>query len=130
MNPVPMANVTITPVPLPRFFPILNQSFGGFNQFNVSTNASTNITVPNWTFAFMNTIGVYTDYFGNVALLILALIPFAMMYISQGNMKMSVIVGIISCVVVFPFISFTYQILVGALVALEVSILIYGLVKP
>jgi hypothetical protein len=118
----PIANVTITPVPVPRFMDLLNHTFGGYNQ---SVTAA-----PNWTGTISDVLLVYPDFFGATALLIVAMLPFVMMWISQGNMKMAGVTGLLTCALIFPFIPATYQAVAIILICMNVVILAWGLYKP
>lgn len=95
-----VANVTIAPVLIPRFPTIINDTFRG--------NQTVNFTRPVWQDAILNTLMIYPDAVGSMAYLIICIIPFAMMWISNGNMKMAAVVGLIVSLFVFAFLPATY----------------------
>ena len=87
--PREVATDPIATISLPRFIPIINDTVGGWNE--------TNQTIPNWTSATYNTLMVYPDFMGATAIMIIALIPFSMLWISHGNAKMA---SIIACITI------------------------------
>lgn len=117
-----VTNTTIAPVAIPRFMGIVNESFGGYNQ--------TNMTTPNFTGAITNTLMVYPDTMGVLAYLIIALIPFAMMWISHGNTKMASVVGLFVIGFVGAFIGGVYLVAGVIFIVLSVVTTIWGLYKP
>jgi uncharacterized membrane protein len=117
-----VANTTIAPVLIPRFPTIINNTFGG--------NVSVNVTRPNWTSAIINTVLVYPDAMGLVAYVILWLIPFAMMFISQGNARMAAVVGCLTIALAGFFIGGTYYIIGSALILLTLVGVVVGLFRP
>jgi len=116
-----VANQTIAPVAVPRLPDIFNSTFGGFNQ--------TNNTNPNWTSTVYNILSVYSDQMGPPAFLLIALIPFGMMWISNGNMKMAGVVGLFVGGFVLAFLPASYQ--AGAILCIVISVVttLWGLFK-
>lgn len=116
-----VATETIAPILIPRFSEVINSSFGGWIQ--------TNVTPANWTVTIFQTISVYPDAMGAIAFLILALMPFAMMWISHGNMKMAGIVGVLIGGFLLAYLPAGYQ--AGAIICICISIVatMWGLFK-
>jgi hypothetical protein len=112
---------TIAPILVPRAAQLINESFGGAYP--------TNQTQPEWANAIFNTISIYPDAMGTIAFLILAIMPFAMMWISNGNMKMAGIVGLITGGFVLAFLPAGYQ--AGAILCMVISAVstLWGLYK-
>lgn len=116
-----IANTTIAPILIPRFTKIMNESFGG--------NASVNVTRPNWTGALIDTLMVYPDAMGQIAYLIIILIPFAMMWISNGNMKMASVVGLLVGGFAWAFLPATYVTASYICITISVAAGIWGIFK-
>lgn len=116
-----VANTTIAPVPIPRFISIINETFGG--------NVSVNVTRPNWTAAIINTVMVYPDAMGVIAYVIMWLIPFGMMFISQGNARMAAIVGCITLGLAGMFIGPQYYLIATILIVLTLGGVVIGLFR-
>lgn len=117
-----VANVTIAPIAIPRFPGIINESFGG-------AAPVVNFTRPDITNATVNTLMIYPDAIGIMAYIIIALIPFAMMVISQGNTKMASIVGCIVMAFVGLYVGGVYLTVGWIIIALTVVVTIYGIFK-
>jgi hypothetical protein len=117
-----MTNVTIAPIDIPRFMDIMNESFGGMNQ--------TNQTIPNFTGAIRNTLMVYPDSMGVLAYLIIALIPFSMMWISHGNTKMASVVGLLVIGFIGAFVGGVYMAAGVLFIGISVAATLWGLYKP
>ena len=120
--PREIANTTINPILIPRFMNIINSTFGGFQQVNV--------TRPNWTNATTNTLMTYPDAMGIMAYLIIILIPFAMMWISNGNMKMASVVGLLVGGFAWAFLPATYVSASYICIVISVAAGIWGLMRP
>ena len=117
-----VANTTIAPILIPRFPAIINDTFGG--------NVSVNVTRPNWTSAIINTIMVYPDAMGFIAYVIMWLIPFAMMFISQGNARMAAVVGCLTIAFAGFFIGGIYYTIGTVLILLTLVGVVVGLFRP
>jgi hypothetical protein len=117
-----VATVNVSPILIPRFMNIVNNSFGG-------AAPVTNFTRPNWTSSIFDTLMIYPDAIGVMAYLIITLIPFSMMWISNGNMKMAAVVGLLVGGFVMAFLPATY--VTAAYICITISIVsgIWGLVK-
>lgn len=95
--------------------------------FNGSSNVST--SSPNWTGAVTQSIGIYPDFIGPMAYLLIFLIPFGMMWMSHGNMKIIGILGIITSAFVFAYLPSNF--VAAAVLCMAVSCVgfIWGLFK-
>jgi len=116
-----VANTTIAPILIPRFPAIINDTFGG--------NVSVNVTRPNWTSAIINTIMVYPDAMGFIAYVIMWLIPFAMMFISQGNARMAAIVGCLTIGLAGFFIGPQFYLIGSILILITLVGVVVGLLR-
>lgn len=116
-----IATVNLSQIANPRLPSLINETFGGW--------AQTNQTNPQWTSALYSTIMVYFDQLGGLAFIILVLIPFAMMLISHGNMKMTGITGLILSALVFIYLPATYQIAAVIMFVIMFATLLWGLFK-
>jgi hypothetical protein len=117
-----MASTTIEPIPIPRFANLTVQLFGG--------NSSTYNGTPQWSEAIKNMVSVYPDFLGPSAFLIIFLIPFGMIYMSHGNMKLLGILGFLVGLFVLMYLPSNY--VAAALFCVIISIVgfIYGLLRP
>lgn len=82
-----------------RFTNITNE-WGGFS--------NNTVTGPNWGTALFQIVSVYPDFLGQVAWLILFLIPFAMMWVGHADMVPSAIIGFFFGLYVFHYIGDQY----------------------
>lgn len=116
-----IANVTVAPIPVPRLPDVINQSFGGAGPMNS--------TPANWTSIIYNSVMVYPDMIGILAFAMLSAMPFGMMWISHGNMKMAGVLGIFTGLFLFRYLPAGFQ--AGAIVCIVISVVatIWGLLK-
>jgi PKD repeat protein len=119
-HPRQMAATVIPTIPNEHYLPILGMLAMGEEE----TTA-----IPNWSALPLELMGVYTDYMGPIAFLIIFLIPFGMMWLAHGNMKLLAILGLITCGFVFLYLPATYQ--AAAIMCMLVSIAagLWGLFK-
>jgi len=117
-----ITNTTISPIVIPRFMQIVNESFGGYNE--------TNMTTPNFTGSITHTLMIYPDSMGIIAYLIIALIPFAMMWISQGNAKMASVIGLFVIGFIGAFIGGVYLVAGVIFIILSLVTTLWGLYRP
>jgi PKD repeat protein len=94
-----MAVETIATIPTERYNAIM-----GILAFTGNETTDT----PNFSALPPEIIGTYTDYMGPIALLIVFLIPFGMIWMSHGNMKLLSILGFITCLFVFWYLPANY----------------------
>jgi PKD repeat protein len=90
-----MAVTTMATIPAQRLDNITEALFGGWNETNQS---------PDWEPIIINSVSVYTDFLGPTAFLLIFLIPFMMMWLAHGNMKLLSILGIIVGLFVFAYL--------------------------
>lgn len=112
---------TIAPIPIPRFANLTTQLFGG--------NSSTYNGTPNWSAAIINMVGVYPDFLGPSAFLLIFLIPFGMIWMSHGNMKLLGILGFLVGLFVFMHLPPNYAIAAAFCMILAAIGFIWGLLK-
>jgi hypothetical protein len=91
-----VANLSVAPISVPRYGDFINQSVGG--------SLPMNGTPANWTGILYNSIMIYPDAFGIFAFVILTIMPFGMMWITNGNMKMAGILGLIVGMFAFAYL--------------------------
>ena len=72
---------------------------------------------------------VYTDYLGPIALLLVFLIPFLMMWLAHGNMKLLSILGVIVCGFVFIYLPANYQAAATICIVVSLATLVWSLFK-
>jgi len=116
-----MANATIVPIPTNRFTNVTVLFFNGSNQTSQP---------PNWTGGVSNLINIYPDFFGPIAFLLLFLIPFGMIWMSHGNMKLLGILGMITGSFVFLFLPGNF--VAAAIICIVVSAVgfVWGMTRP
>jgi len=95
--------------------------------FNGSSNVST--SAPNWTGAVTESVGIYPQFLGPMAYLLIFLIPFGMMWMAHGNMKLIGILGIIMSAFVFAYIPGNYAAAAIICMAVSTAGFIWGLFK-
>jgi hypothetical protein len=95
--------------------------------FNGSSNIST--SSPNWTGAITTGIGLYPEYTGPMAYLLIFLIPFGMMWMAHGNMKLIGILGIITSVFVFFYLPTNFAAAAVLCMVVSAAGFIWGLFK-
>ena len=106
-----MAATPIPTIPNEHYLPILGMLAMGDEETT---------DIPNWSAVPLELMEVYTDYMGPIAFLIIFLIPFGMMWLAHGNMKLLAILGLITCGFVFLYLPANYQ--AAAVVCMLVSI--------
>jgi hypothetical protein len=116
-----VANETVAPIPIPRFADLVNQSFGGA--------LPGNSTPANWTNIIYNSVMIYPDMIGVLAFVLLSAMPFGMMWIAHGNMKMAGIIGLFTGLFLFRYLPAGFQ--AGAIMCIVISAVatVWGLMK-
>ncbi len=94
-----MAVDTVATIPTERYSNATGYFFNG-------TNEST--TPPNWSAGIKDLIYVYPDFLGPIAYLLLFLIPFGMIWMSHGDVRLLTILGFISGIFVFALLPSTW----------------------
>ena len=83
------------------------------------TNTTENGTFPDIPGVVRESVGVYTDALGPVALIIFFLIPFGMMFIANRSMKGIAIIGIVVSTFVLVYLPSNFQ--AAGLVCIAIS---------
>jgi len=118
-----MRNMAVTPlatVPIERLNNITEALFGGWNETNQT---------PNWEPVITNSVAVYTDFLGPVAFLLIFLIPFGMMWLAHGNMKLLSILGIIVGLFVNAYLPANYAAAAIICIVVAAATLVWSLFK-
>lgn len=115
-----MAAVPIPTIPESRFGNVTSMFFNGTNQTSQP---------PNWTPGITQLISIYPDFMGPIAFLLIFLIPFGMIWMAHGNMKMLGILGMLVGVFVFAYLPSNF--VAAAVICIVVSLAgtIWGLLK-
>lgn len=114
-----MASVPIETIPLPRWGNITNL-IGGYNQTN---------STPDWSPNVMGILSVYPDYLGPAALVMMFSIPFFMMWLSHGNMKLIGFIGLVVGVFVFAYLPPNYMLASIIFIIISSVAILWGLFK-
>ena len=93
-------------------------------------NRSTNATMPSYLTMMTATLSPYTYVFGNVALVIIFLIPFLMMWLMQRNLTIPGVIGLVLGGSIYLRLPPEYQIVATAFIALSVVAIAYSLLEP
>jgi PKD repeat protein len=83
-----------------------------------------NTTVIDPKVLITESVGVYTDALGPVALVLIFLIPFAVLFISQRSMRGASVLGVLASLFVFMYLPANYQ--AGAAVCIVLSVMGLG----
>jgi hypothetical protein len=89
--------------------------------------ANDTINAPNWGAIVWSTVSVYPDFMGQLAWLVLFMIPFMMMWVAFSDVVPVAIVGIFFGLYVFAYIGTQYQMFAVIMIALSVCAVIWGL---
>jgi hypothetical protein len=116
-----MANTTLATINNTRFGNVTTLFFNGSNQTS---------SPPAWAPAIQTLIGVYPDFLGPIAYLLLFLIPFGMIWMAHGNMKLLGILGIITSIFVAAYLPSNF--FAAAVICMVVSVagFIWGMTRP
>lgn len=108
---------------------ISNISVVRFENFTEQWGGYSNSTTlpPNWGNIVWSTVSVYPDFMGQLAWLVLFMIPFMMMWITFSDVIPVAIVGIFFGLYVFAYIGSQYQGLAVVMIALSMCAVIWGL---
>jgi PKD repeat protein len=118
-----MRDMAVTPlatVPIERLNNITEALFGGWNETNQT---------PQWEPIITNSVAVYTDFLGPVAFLLIFLIPFGMMWLAHGNMKLLSILGIIVGLFVNAYLPANYAAAAVICIVVAAATLVWSLFK-
>jgi hypothetical protein len=115
-----MAIAAIPTIPNSRFGNVTTMFFNGSNPSS---------SPPNWTPGITNLISIYPDFLGPIAYLLIFLIPFGMIWMAHGNMKLLGVLGFIVGIFVLKFLPANFA--AAALICMVVSVagVIWGLFK-
>jgi hypothetical protein len=72
---------------------------------------------------------IYPDALGVMAYVIISLIPFAMMWISQGNARMAVIVGLIEIAFIANFLPESFIYAASGVIVVTIAATLIGLYR-
>jgi hypothetical protein len=100
-----------------------------FENFTEQWGGASNTTTgpPNWGMIIQSVVQVYPDFMGQMAFLILFIIPFMMMWVAFSDIIPPAIVGIFFGLYVFAYVGSQYQGLGIIFIALSIGALIWGL---
>lgn len=112
------ASQVITNISIDRFQNFTEQ-WGGYS--NTTTGA------PNWGMIVQSVVQVYPDFLGQVAWLVLFLIPFMMMWVAFSDVVPVGICGIFFGLYVFAYIGSQYQGLAVLFIGISVAATLWGL---
>ena len=116
-----MANETIATVATPHFANVSAYFINGTNE----TSAP-----PDYGMWFTNAIQVYPDFIGPIAYLLIFMIPFAMIWISNGDTRLICVLGLITGAFVFAFLPSTWVAASVIIMVVSVVALIWRLTRP
>ena len=111
------ANV-ITNISVPRW-DNLTGAWGGYS--------NTTVTAPDWGIILWQVVNVYPDYVGQLAWILLFLLPFAMMWITHADMTPTAIVGIFFGLYVFAYIGTQYAYTAIVFMAIAFSAILWSM---
>jgi len=108
---------------------IANISTDRFENFTEQWGGYSNETVgaPNWGMIVSSVVQVYPDFLGQMAWLVLFLIPFMMMWVAFSDIIPVAIVGIFFGLYVFAYIGTQYQGLAVLFIGISVAGVLWGL---
>jgi PKD repeat protein len=119
-----MAASPITTIPNTHYLPLLGMLGMGSDEIINTSNMT-----PRWSEAPLELMEVYTDYMGPIAFLIVFLIPFGMMWLAHGNMKLLSILGLITCAFVFLYLPANYAAAAVICIVISLTTLLWSLFK-
>lgn len=112
---------TLETISLPRWTNVSDDLIGGTNQTNQT---------PDWVPAIIGTMKVYPDYLGPMALVLMFSIPFFMVWLSHGNMKLLGLLGLVmGPLFVFLFLPPAYAFFAVICIIISAGVLLWGLFK-
>lgn len=94
-----MANTTISTLATPHFANVSAYFINGTNE---------TAHPPDYGMWFTNALQIYPDLVGPIAYLLIFLIPYAMIWISNGDLRLITVLGIITGLFVFLYIGGTW----------------------
>lgn len=120
LAPRATANITnvIQNISTVRFENFTEQWGGNSPTFNGS---------PNWGNIVWATVQVYPDFVGQIAWFMLFVIPFMMLWISQGEAVPAAVIGLFFGLYVFAYIGSQYQILGIAIAMVSIATVIWSI---
>ena len=107
-----MANTTISTLATPHFANVSKYFINGTNETSGP---------PDYGMWFTNAIQIYPDLVGPIAYLLIFLIPYAMLWISNGDLRLITVLGLITGLYVFLFIGGTWA--AFAVLAMLISVI-------
>lgn len=117
--PREMAAVPIETIPIPRWSNVTNL-IGGYNQTNQT---------PDWAPNVIGILSVYPDFLGPLALVMMFSIPFFMMWLSNGNMKLLGFIGLMVGSFVFFYLPPNYVLAAEIFIVISAAGLLWGIFK-
>ena len=108
---------------------IANISTVRFDNFTAQWGGYSNATTdaPNWGMMIWATVNVYPDFMGQMAWMILFMIPFLMMWVAFSDIIPVAIIGIFFGLYVFAYVGVQYQNLAILFIGLSVAGVLWGL---
>ena len=100
-------------------FDNFTEQWGGYS--NTTTDA------PNWGAMVWATVSVYPDFMGQMAWLILFIIPFLMMWVAFNDLFPVAIIGIFFGAYIFNFVGYEWQGLGILFIGLSITGVLWGL---
>jgi hypothetical protein len=116
----PKASATVQVEPTEAYTAVM-QAIGG--------NASFTGSFPSFLTIIAASLTPYTAVFGNIALVIVFLIPFLMMWLMQRNLTLPGVIGIVLGGIIYTRLPSEYQLVSIAFIALSITAIIYSLLK-
>jgi len=118
--PRQMAVDPIETIAIPRWSNVTDGFIGGYNQTNQT---------PDWAPHILGVMSVYPDFLGPLALVLMFSIPFFMMWLSHGNMKLLGFLGFLVGAFVFVFLPPNYELAALIFMVISAAGLIWGWFK-
>ena len=118
--PREMAVNPIATIALPRWQNVTEGLIGGYNQTSQT---------PDWAPQIIGIMSVYPDFLGPLALVLMFSIPFFMMWLSHGNMKLLGFLGFLVGIFVFFYLPPNYEIAALIFMVISAAGLIWGWFK-
>mgnify|MGYP003613847305 CR=1 FL=1 len=118
--PRQMATETLATIALPRWSNVTDGLIGGYNE---------SVQTPDWAPSILGILSVYVDFLGPLALVLMFSIPFFMMWLSHGNMKLIGFLGLMVGGFVFVYLPSNYMLAALIFIVISAAGLLWGLFK-
>lgn len=116
-----MANTTISTLATPHFGNVSAYFINGTNE---------TAAPPDYGMWFTNAIQIYPDLMGPIAYLLIFIIPFAMLWISNGDTRLISILGLITGLFIITFLGGTWVAAAVIIIVVSVVALIWRIMRP